>query len=170
MRVLYVGPSVSDARPSARWYRELFGMETIRETFASSNWASDWDEVLLKHPVSGLLIGLLQHPANPGDPFSEFRTGLDHLEFEVADRDELERWEQRLTELGIAHSGIKDHLVTFRDPDNIQREFFWAKANFVASPPRRLRRLANEARVALDGPHPSRELVPPLPGVRQHEW
>jgi catechol 2,3-dioxygenase-like lactoylglutathione lyase family enzyme len=49
MRVLYVGPSVRDARPSARWYRELFGMETIRENFASSNWASDWDEVLLKH-------------------------------------------------------------------------------------------------------------------------
>jgi len=24
-------------------------METIRENFASSNWASDWDEVLLKH-------------------------------------------------------------------------------------------------------------------------
>jgi glyoxylase I family protein len=127
MRVLYVGLSVRDARHSARWYRELFGMETVGENFASSNWASEWDEVLLKHPVSGLLIGLLQHPANPGDPFSEFRTGLDHLEFEVADRDELERWEQRLTELGIAHSGIKDHLVTFRDPDNIQLEFFWPK-------------------------------------------
>src|SRR4029450_9747990 len=28
MRVLHVGPSVRDARPSARWYRELFGMET----------------------------------------------------------------------------------------------------------------------------------------------
>jgi catechol-2,3-dioxygenase len=102
-------------------------METVRENFASSNWASQWDEVLLKHPVSGLLIGLLHHPANPGEPFSEFRTGLDHLEFEVADRDELERWEQRLTALGIAHSGIKDHLVTFRDPDNIQLEFFWPK-------------------------------------------
>jgi hypothetical protein len=36
-------------------------METARENFASSNWASDWDEVMLKHPVSGLLIGLLQH-------------------------------------------------------------------------------------------------------------
>ena len=48
------------------------------ENIAGSNWASDWDEVLLKHPASGLLIGLLQHPANPGEPFSEFRTGLDH--------------------------------------------------------------------------------------------
>jgi glyoxylase I family protein len=127
MRVLYVGLSVRDARRSARWYRELFGMVTVRDNFAGSNWASDWDEVLLKHPVSGLLLGLLQHPANPGEPFSEFRTGLDHLEFEVADRDELERWERRLTELGIAHSGIKDHLITFRDPDNIQLELFWPK-------------------------------------------
>ena len=83
--------------------------------------------MLLKHPASGLLIGLLQHPANSGEPFSEFRTGLDHLEFEVADRDELERWEQRLTAFGITHSGIKDHLITFRDPDNIQLEFFWPK-------------------------------------------
>lgn len=73
MRVLYVGFSVRDARHSARWYRELFGMETVRENFASSNWASEWDEVLLKHPVSGLLIALLQHPAmvrdqRPYDP------------------------------------------------------------------------------------------------------
>jgi glyoxylase I family protein len=107
MRVLYVGLSVRDARRSARWYRDLFGMETVRENFTSSNWESDWDEVLLKHPVSGLLIGLLQHPANPGEPFSEFRTGLDHPEFEVAGRDELERWEERLTALGIPHSGSR---------------------------------------------------------------
>jgi hypothetical protein len=66
--------------------------------------------------VSGLLIGLLQHPANPGDPFSELRTGLDHLEFEVADRNEFERWEQRLTELGIAHSGSRITWSPFEIP------------------------------------------------------
>jgi hypothetical protein len=35
MRVLYVGLSVRDARRSARCYRKLFGMETVRD-FASS--------------------------------------------------------------------------------------------------------------------------------------
>jgi hypothetical protein len=45
----------------------------------------------------------------------------------VAGRDELEQWQERLTSLGIAHSGIKDHLITFRDRDNIQLEFFWPK-------------------------------------------
>jgi hypothetical protein len=37
------------------------------------------------------------------------------------------RWQERLTALGIPHSGIKDHLITFRDPDNNQLEFFWQK-------------------------------------------
>jgi catechol 2,3-dioxygenase-like lactoylglutathione lyase family enzyme len=57
MRVHYVGLSVRDARRSARWYRELFGMETVRENFAGSNWESDWDEVPLRHPVPGQRIG-----------------------------------------------------------------------------------------------------------------
>jgi glyoxylase I family protein len=123
----YVGLSVRDARRSAGWYQKLLGLEVLRENFASSSWPSDWDEVLLKHPGSGLEIGLLQHLSNPGDTFSEFRTGLDHLEFEVASMDELRAWEGRLNELGIAHSGIKHHLITFRDPDNIQLEFFCPK-------------------------------------------
>jgi glyoxylase I family protein len=37
----------------------------------------------------------------------------------------LERWRERLDELGIPHSGIKDdHILVARDPDNIQFEFF----------------------------------------------
>ena len=34
----------------------------------------------------------------------------------MAGRDGLERWRERLTRLGIAHSGIKDHLITFVIP------------------------------------------------------
>ncbi len=128
MRVLYVGLSVTDARRSAEWYRRLFGMQTVHENFAGASWASDWDEVLLQHPQSGLQIGLLRHAANPGEPFSEFRTGLDHLEFEVGSAEELVEWRRRLDALGIAHSGIKGHLLTFRDPDNIQLEFFWPRS------------------------------------------
>jgi glyoxylase I family protein len=126
--VLYVGLSVRDVRRSAEWYRDLFEMETERENFDGSSWPSDWDEVLLRHPGSGLLIGLLQHKQNPGDPFSEFRTGLDHLELEVGSLEELREWERRLTERGILHSGIQQaHILTFRDPDNIQLEFFLSR-------------------------------------------
>jgi hypothetical protein len=56
LRILRLLQAAQAKRPGRR-----FGMETVRENFASSNWASDWDEVMLKHPVSGLLIGLLQH-------------------------------------------------------------------------------------------------------------
>ena len=71
-----------------------------------------------------LRVGLLQHPANEGPPFSEFRTGLDHFELEVATMPELDAWRRCLEERGIPHSGAHPHIATFRDPDNIQLELF----------------------------------------------
>jgi catechol 2,3-dioxygenase-like lactoylglutathione lyase family enzyme len=123
--VMYVGLSVRDVRRSTAWYRELLDMEIERENYGGSAWPSDWDEVLLRHPASGILIGLVQHPSNPGDPFSEFRTGLDHLEFEVEGSEQLDGWEERLRSLGIAYSRKQAHIIAFRDPDNIQLEFFY---------------------------------------------
>src|SRR5829696_1051502 len=69
----------------------------------------------------------LRTPAPEGD-FSEFRAGLDHVAFGVADRAELEKWARRLDKLGIAHGRIKDagygSGLSFRDPDGIALEFF----------------------------------------------
>ena len=60
--------------------------------------------------------------------FDETRVGLDHLAFEVANREELERWVSHLEAHGVSNSGIIDGgfgpTVVFRDPDNIQLEFF----------------------------------------------
>jgi glyoxylase I family protein len=124
-RILYIGLSVRDARRSADWWRELLGMEVEKENFNSENWPASWNEVQLIHSESGFQIGFIEHPQNPGDEFSEFQTGLDHIELEVASRDELEQWRERLDTLGISHSGIKDdHIIVVRDPDNIQFEFF----------------------------------------------
>lgn len=73
---------------------------------------------------------LASHATDPG-AFSEFRAGLDHLEFLVTQRSDLDSWAARLDELGIRHSGVKEPaytanaMLTFRDPDNIQLEFFW---------------------------------------------
>jgi catechol-2,3-dioxygenase len=77
----------------------------------------------------GKLLGQQQHQtAAPPEEFSEYRVGLDHLAFGCADRAELEKWVQRLDELGIKHGGIKDARygsgVSFRDPDGIALEFF----------------------------------------------
>lgn len=43
-----------------------------------------------------LSVGLHTHPANQGEPFSETRTGLDHVSFLVPDRPDLDRWQERL--------------------------------------------------------------------------
>jgi glyoxylase I family protein len=103
-------------------------MQVVRENFDSANWPAPWNEVLLKDPVSGVEIGLIEHASNPGEPFSAFRTGLDHVELGVAGPEQLEGWRDRLDELGIPHSGIKDdRLIVVRDPDNIQIEFYWPK-------------------------------------------
>jgi len=78
-----------------------------------------------------LLLDHPEHRGDPFDPFDERRTGLDHLEFLVESRQDLDEWVARLDEFGIAHSGIKEPgysanaMITFRDPDNIQLEFFW---------------------------------------------
>jgi hypothetical protein len=60
--------------------------------------------------------------------FAEARVGLDHIGWQVPNRDELSEWERKLDELGIAHSPITDApygtVLVFRDPDNIQLEFF----------------------------------------------
>ncbi len=68
-RVMYVGLSVRDAARSSEWYQRVLGLAVVRENFNSSSRPSDWNEVLLRDGVSGLLIGLLQHPSNPGDEF-----------------------------------------------------------------------------------------------------
>jgi heme-degrading monooxygenase HmoA len=46
-------------------------------------------------------------------------------------RSDLDAWAGRLDELAVAHAGVREPpytanaMITFRDPDNIQPEFFW---------------------------------------------
>jgi hypothetical protein len=87
--------------------------------------------VLLVDTRSGLAIGLHTNTGNDGVPFDEARTGLDHVGFNVASREELEAWASWLDELGVEHSGIRTGdqpfpfaTLVFRDPDNIQLELF----------------------------------------------
>jgi hypothetical protein len=70
-------------------------------------------------------LGFIEHPQNSGEQFSEFETGLDHIEFEASTLEVLEQWGDGLDALGIPHSGIKDdHIIVVGDPDNIQFELF----------------------------------------------
>lgn len=121
----HINFSVTDLDRSAAWYREVLGLTTGWEMEDTDGRGR---KVVLLHPSSPLRIVLSLHQKNEGDPASEFRTGLDHIAFTVADRAELERWQQRFEELGVEHSPINEGatgwLITFRDPDNIQLEVY----------------------------------------------
>lgn len=120
--------TVRDLDRSAAWYGGLLGMQE-RYDFASADGHLRY--ISLIEPTSGFVLCLVGHASNAGELFDEVRTGLDHLEFLVARHADLQEWADRLDELGIAHSGVKElsytdnAMLTFRDPDNIQVEFFW---------------------------------------------
>ncbi|MBV9092413.1 MAG: VOC family protein [Streptosporangiaceae bacterium] len=119
----HVALTVTDADRSAEWYGSLLNMQVAL--------SGDSEEVkfrVLADPKSGWVLGVRQYPARPGPTFDEFRTGLDHLAFGVDSRAELEAWEKELSARGITFTPIAEtpigSLIVFRDPDNIQLEFF----------------------------------------------
>lgn len=123
--------TVTDIEASVTWYQRLFGMTRIPVTFPHYACEETGYAVLLLDPASGVAIGLHTNRDNTGETFDECRTGLDHVSFGVASRDELDAWVARLDELGIGHTGVRDEkepfpysTLVFRDPDNIQLELF----------------------------------------------
>ena len=127
----HFSPTVSDVETSAQWYKRVFGMNRVPLQFPHYRAEEGGYAVLLIDPRTGIAIGLHHHEANPGLPFQESRTGLDHMSFGVADRAGLDAWASWLDELGIEHSGVVDtdnpmpySVIVFRDPDNIQLELF----------------------------------------------
>jgi catechol 2,3-dioxygenase-like lactoylglutathione lyase family enzyme len=67
---------------------------------------------------------------HPDDRFSEFRIGLDHLSFTAPSRAALDALAARLTAAGVPTNGVErfaptgNWYVAFRDPDNIQLEYW----------------------------------------------
>ena len=119
----HVAVTVRDLSVSTPWYGQLFDAEPVIDE------DTDPDMHHTVYLVGGTLVGLHQHGTQaPAGDFSEFRVGLDHVSFGVADRSELEKWASRLDELGIERGRIKDAAygsgVSFRDPDGIALEFF----------------------------------------------
>jgi len=124
--VSHIDLSVSDVERSAKWYCEVMGLRRLRR--------ADFDDrimIVLLHEAIGLIIGLNQHSVTTTDSFNERNLGLDHLGFGVTDRHELDSWQTHLTSLAVEHSPVADTptgaALVFRDPDNIQLEFWWTR-------------------------------------------
>ena len=103
----YLSPTltVTNLERSLHWYRDIFDL-TIRREYEPPD-KSQRDACLLE-PGTGLEICLVEYAAGPRQPFNEFAPGLDHLEFLVAERIDLDEWAERLGSLGLPHSGVKE--------------------------------------------------------------
>jgi glyoxylase I family protein len=119
----HIALTVRDAAASAAWYVDILGMQVVLE--------GDDDQVrfrVLAHPDSGWILGVREYPGHADGAFDEFRTGLDHFAFGVSSRAELEAWEQELQARGVTFTPITEtpigSVIVFRDPDNIQLEFW----------------------------------------------
>jgi catechol-2,3-dioxygenase len=120
--ITHVAVTVSDLDRSRQWYQRLIGSDPVL----------DEDTGTFHHVVwllGGTLLGIHGFTDLAStDAFNERRPGLDHVAFGCANRAELEKWETKLNELGIANGGVVDAPygsgLSFRDPDNIALEFF----------------------------------------------
>lgn len=114
--------TVSDIERSRKFYGELldFEIHDIPAEFGS----------LVYFPVEGAQVWLIEHDQTPpGDRFSEFRIGLDHLAFSAPDKPFLDELATKLIAAGVDTKGVelfhdRWHYIAFRDPDNIQLEYW----------------------------------------------
>lgn len=122
----HIDLSVSDAESSARWYCDVLGLRRVRRADLEGRIM-----IVLIHRATGLVIGLNQHATVPVARFDDRNVGLDHIGFSVAERADLDAWEEQLTVLNVVHSPAQDTAngaaLVFRDPDNIQLEFWWTR-------------------------------------------
>lgn len=121
----HVAFTVSDLDASIAWYRAVLGLEEVLREQSDPRRA-----VVLTFPGTQMAVGLVQHAgAGTGERFDATRTGLDHVAFSVAGREELDEWVRALDEHGIDHSGVIEvavgAILNFKDPDGIALAFFW---------------------------------------------
>ena len=123
----HVSLTVTDVARSAAWYGDVLGFAVEAESEGVG-----YRRTRLRHRQAGISLTLTRHDDGEGEPFSERRTGLDHLAFAVPSVELVEAFRRRFKELGVVHSELKPHgrgpgdgaVVTLRDPDNVQLEVF----------------------------------------------
>lgn len=118
----HIALTVSDLERSVDFYNRVLGFEQV----------ADLGTKIGLHNGSFLLM-VTRAPdpeqALENDRFNENRVGLDHISFQVANRDAMEKAAASLDEMGVSRGAIRDlgkgfgfYVMAFRDPDNIQLE------------------------------------------------
>ena len=125
--IAHIRLTVTDIDRSRQFYDSVFGWPVLLEFPADADEATRESLSFLfggvLYNIGDSLIGL--RPVGT-DKFHEDRTGLDHLAFRVAGKDDIDAAATHLDGLGIPHGGVKDighaYILEFRDPDAIALE------------------------------------------------
>lgn len=113
--------TIKDVKISQAFYGDLLGFEL--ETIADGFFLRTGGVTIFFFPSN--------HPI-PDDRFNEFRIGLDHLSFTAPSETALQSLADRLLAAGVETKGVETYhtgnkYVAFRDPDNIQLEYWLPK-------------------------------------------
>ena len=112
---------VGDIGRSVDFYGDVLGFDVQTPADDLAFFAAGDSLVVLKPPLEGSV---------EGDRFSEYRIGVDHLAFAVNERAGLEEVVEAVRGAGVETAGIEvdpllnKEYVCFRDPDNVQWEFY----------------------------------------------
>jgi glyoxylase I family protein len=126
----HVTLNVTDLPRAREFYEGVLGFEVVQD-FPGR-------KLSLRVGESRARLALCPPPGAPDrDRFSEYRIGLDHVAF-GASRADLDRLAAALSAAGVTsdlhYDPVGPAVLSFRDPDNIQLEFFESRPD-PASPP-----------------------------------
>ena len=113
--------TIKDVQVSRGFYGDLLGFEIV--PIADGFFFRTGGVAIFFFPSS--------HPI-PDDRFNEFRIGLDHLSFTAPSEEALQSLAAQLQAAGVDTKGVETYhtgnrYVAFRDPDNIQLEYWLPK-------------------------------------------
>jgi catechol 2,3-dioxygenase-like lactoylglutathione lyase family enzyme len=122
LTVHHITLNVSDLERARDFYAGVLGL-TVDQDFPGEK---------LRLRLDGTATRLVLRPPLPGTPagdrFTERRIGLDHIALGVP-AGTVARYAAVLDGAGVPNSGVRADpmgpaMITFRDPDNVQWEFF----------------------------------------------
>ena len=120
----HVSLSVRDRHASRAWYGDVLGFKMIEESLEDA-----YEEWILFHPQTRVILCLQQHRSNRGEEFDPTRTGGDHVGFKVERRVDLDEWERWFEKREVVYTPTVDRnygsVLCFKDPDGIQLEMFY---------------------------------------------
>lgn len=113
--------TIKDVNISKAFYGDVLGFEI--KSFADGFFFITGQVAIFFFPS--------KHPF-PEDRFNEFRIGLDHLSFNAPSEAALQSFAEHLQSHAVETQGVETYhtghrYVAFRDPDNIQLEYWLPK-------------------------------------------